>query len=459
MRVSLEIAKAAPQRVPSSSFASVPSIGGWWPLVRDWFAGAWQRNRELRLDTVLAHHAVFSCVTLIANDIGKLRPKLVEQDDDGIWEETQSAAFSPVLRKPNPYQNRIQFIEWWVTSKLTRGNTYVLKYRDARGVVARLYCLDPARVTVLVTEEGSVYYQLQTDNLSGLRASVVVPASEVIHDRMNCLFHPLVGLSPIFASGLAAGIGLKIEENASSFFENGSYPGGILTAPQKISEDTAKRLKDHWDTEYSGQNSGKVAVLGEGLSFEPIRMTAVDAQMIEHLRWTSETVCSTFHVPSFKVGVGPVPGLQNLEILNGIYYSDCLQSLIEQFELCMDEGLGIAEPKEGGRQLGVELDLTGLLRMDAATQMKTLGEGVKAGILAPNEGRRVLDLAPVVGGDTPYLQQQNYSLAALDARDQAGPAPSSGGTAASSTPSPAPAEDEAAAVARALDLFRKALAA
>ncbi|WP_416380911.1 hypothetical protein, partial [Klebsiella pneumoniae] len=31
-----------------------------------------------------------------------------------------------------------------------------------------------------------------------------VPAREVIHDRFNCLFHPLIGLSPIYAAGLAA---------------------------------------------------------------------------------------------------------------------------------------------------------------------------------------------------------------------------------------------------------------
>jgi phage portal protein BeeE len=50
-------------------------------------------------DTVLTYSAVFACVTLIAADIAKLRLRLVAQDEDGIWTETESAAFSPVLRK------------------------------------------------------------------------------------------------------------------------------------------------------------------------------------------------------------------------------------------------------------------------------------------------------------------------------------------------------------------------
>jgi HK97 family phage portal protein len=394
---------------------------GWWPLVREPYAGAWQRGDEWSVQTVLAHHAVYTCITLIASDIGKLRPKLVERDDDGIWSELmRPSPFHPVLRKPNHFQTHIQFKEWWITSKLIRGNTYALKERDDRGLVRALYLLDPLRVKPLVAPDGSVFYELSADELASVRENKIVPASEIIHDRMNCLFHPLVGVGPIFASGMAANVGLKIEANSANFFGNGSNPSGILTAPGTIPQATADRLADQWRTSYSGANAGKVAVLGDGLTFDSMRMSAVEAQMIEHLKWTAETVASTFHIPAFKIGVGAMPTYQNAEILNQIYYSDCLQSHIEQFELCMDEGLGLHESKDG-HTYGVELDLDTLLRMDTATQIKALGEGVGAGVIAPNEARRKIDLPPVTGGDTPYLQQQNYSLAALDKRDQNDP--------------------------------------
>ena len=104
-------------------------------------------NIDIRVENVLTYTAVFSCISLIANDIAKLRLRLVRQDDEGIWVETESSAFSPVLRRPNRYQNRIQFIANWVTSKLVHGNAYVLKQRDQRGIVTALYILDPLRVT------------------------------------------------------------------------------------------------------------------------------------------------------------------------------------------------------------------------------------------------------------------------------------------------------------------------
>jgi HK97 family phage portal protein len=401
---------------------------GWFPIIREAFAGAWQKNLEFTTDSVLAHHAVYACVTLIATDIGKLRTKLVQQDEDGIWVEENDGRVSPVLpvlRKPNRYQNQIQFKEWWITSKLLRGNAYALKERDRNGTVVALYLLDPMRVQVLVAPDGSVYYQLSQDYLSGLeQASVTVPASEIIHDRMNCLFHPLVGVSPIYAGGHAANIGLKIEANSVNFFAQNSNPGGVLTAPGTISQDTAKRLKEEWEAGFGGENSGRTAVLGDGLKFEAMRMTAVDSQTIQHLRWSAETVCAVFHVPPFKVGIGTMPTYQNAELLNQIYYSDCLQAHIESFEAVMDEGLDLVDPKAETTK-GIELDIDALLRMDTATQMETLVKGVSGAVMTPNEARKRLDLAPIAGGNTVYQQVQNYSLAALDARDRAGPAPGS----------------------------------
>lgn len=416
--------------------------GGWMRWIREPYAGAWQRNDEWTTDSVLANHAVYACVTLIAADVGKLRPMLMHYDANGIWTETQSPAFSPVLRKPNRFQNHIQFKEWWITSKLITGNAYVLLERDARGIVVRQYLLDPQRVTPMVAPDGSVFYRLGQDNLSSITdTDTLVPASEIIHDRMNCLFHPLVGTSPIFACGMAATLGLNIERNTTHFFGSGSNPSGLLTTAANISQEEATAAAARWKSAYGGDRSGEIAVLGQGVSFTPLRMNAVDSQLIEQLGWTATAVCSAFHVPPFKIGIGQMPTYQNGETLNGIYYSDCLQSHIEQWELCQDEGLGIGHgsPKDG-KTLGVGLDLDGLFRMDSATQIRTLADGVKGAIYAPNEARRKLDLPPMPGGDSPMAQQQNYSLAALDRRDSAAPAPSDEPAVSVASPAGEPAD-------------------
>src|SRR5690606_27325881 len=89
----------------------------------------------------------------------------------------------------------------------------------------------------------------------------------------------------------------------------------------------------------------------------------------------------------------------------------CLQVLIESIEACLDEGLGM-----DGEKIGTEFDLDDLLRMDTSTQYDVAQKA--KGILTLDEQRRKVGFAPVEGGDTIYLQQQDHSLAAIAARDE-----------------------------------------
>jgi HK97 family phage portal protein len=416
------------------------SRGSWWPVVREPFSGAWQRNEEIANDAQMAFFANFACHTLICSDLSKNRIRLVAQKDN-VWQETTNPAFSPVLRKPNGFQNRIQFIENWVNSKLSRGNTYVLKVRDGRGVVTALFVLNPDRVQPLVADDGQVFYRLSQDNLAAIQESdTIVPAREIIHDRFNCLFHPLVGISPLYAAALAATQGTNIQRATARLAANGVRPGGILTAPGRIDPENAKRLKETWETQYGGsQGAAKIAVLGDGLKFESLSMTADEAQLIEQLKFTAEMICSVYHVPPYKIGVGPLPSYNNVQALNVEYFSQCLQKHIEDIELCLDEGLGIGEGiSVNGATYGTEFDIDNLLRMDTATQMDVLDKGKN--YLTPDEGRQKIGLPPVAGGDVVLRQQQDFSLAALAKRDaqddpfgKAAPAP------------PPPANDDPAA--------------
>jgi HK97 family phage portal protein len=385
---------------------------GWFRLfASESYPGAFQQDVRVDLATAQANHAVFSCQTLIASDIKKLRIKIVELGENGIWTERRTSPYRTLLRKPNSYQNRIQFIESWVLSKLRTGNTYVLKVRNNAGMVSGLHVLDPDLVTPLVSDSGEVFYQLDADRLAGISEQVAVPAREIIHDRFNCLYHPLVGLPPIFAAGLAAMQGNAIQKANTLVFQNGGRPSGILIAPGNVSDEDAKALSEYWQTNYSGTGTGKTAVLGGGLKYEPLVVKAVDAQVIEQLKWTAEVVCSTYHVPGFMVGIGAPPSGESVEARTIGYYSQCLQAHIEDIELCLDEGLGF------GENAGTEFDTTGLIRMDSVAKVEAVAK--KKGILTLDEQRRELDEAPLPeGGGTVYLQQQDHSLAAIAARDE-----------------------------------------
>ncbi|HFO6667197.1 TPA: phage portal protein [Escherichia coli] len=363
---------------------------GWTSLfqaVAEPFSGAWQQGVKADPEAVLSFHAVFACISLISQDIAKMRLRLMQTDAHGIRRETRRGDIARLCRRPNAQQNRIQFFELWLNAKLRHGNTVVLKIRNARGQIKELRILDWNRVEPLVADDGEVFYRITPDRNCGITEAVTVPAREVIHDRFNCFFHPLIGLPPVYAAGLAATQGHHIQENSTSFFRNGGRPSGVIEIPGSITEENAKKLKSNWDSGYTGENAGKTAILSNGAKYNPTTFSPVDAQTVEQLKMTAEIVCSVFRVPAYKIGVGQPPSSDNVEAL------------------------------ETGENESTEFDVTTLLRMDSERRMKTLGDAVKNTLLTPNEARKRENLPPLAGGDALYLQQQNYSLEALSRRD------------------------------------------
>ena len=164
---------------------------------------------------------------------------------------------------------------------------------------------------------------------------------------------------------------------------------------------------------HGGENVGKIAVLAGGLKYQPA-VSAVDAQLIEQLNWTTNTIAGVFKVPACLIDSSHAAPYANSEQLVQQFYSQCLQSLMTAIELSLDEGLELSRP------LGTEFDIDDLIWMDTATRTKAAADAIGSATSRRTRPGGDLGLGPV-GGDTPYMQQQNFSLAALAARDATNP--------------------------------------
>lgn len=421
------------------------SVGGaWrntWRMITEPFTGAWQRNITENRGDLITYPTLYACVKRVAEDIGKLPFSLRTRDANGVWTEVANPAYDPVLRKPNGFQTPAQFRESWMFSKLLSGNTYVLKRRDNRRIVVDLYVLDPAKVMPMVSDGGEVYYQLQTDKLNSLPEGypadqLIVPASEIIHDRCMTVHHPLVGVPPLAAAYWPAVKNMKIMRNATNFFANNAQPGGILTAPAGMTEEDAKAVQAYWTEQFAvgGDQYGKIAVIGADMKFTPFAMKSIDAQMIEQMRYGDEQICQPFGIPPFKVGIGTIPSGLGVDGINLMYANDALQANIQHMEDLLDDGLRIERP------MGVELDLEPLLRMDESKKAEINTKLVQGMIKKPDEGRRPFNLPPTPGGDTLWGQNQDYPLGLLADRKSWDPAMQP--PAPPPPPAPAPEDDE-----------------
>jgi HK97 family phage portal protein len=269
----------------------------------------------------------------------------------------------------------------------------------------------------------------QIEKLAELVGGEYLPARSILHHRLLAMHHPLIGLTPLYAAGVSAMTGQTIQQNSHSFFSNMSRASGVLTTPGKINPELAARLKSEWDQNFKGGQMGRTAVLSEGMKWEPLTISAADAQLIEQLRWSVEDVARCFRVPSYMLTDASKISFKNAEQLARNYYSQTLQYHIESIEARIDQCFDLKD------DIYAEFDLSALLRMELDARMVAYREGIQSGVLAINEARRMEELPPVSGGDEPLVQMQYRPLSkAGEPMPSATPAPAP-------EPEPAPPDD------------------
>lgn len=397
--------REAPQGLQS---ISATWFGGMLPplshgYVHEPYAGAWQHNREC-----FGPHGVFSavyaCIATIASDIAKLPPKIRRENPDGSSEAFEHHPAARVLWTPNGYQTRVDFWGQFMASALFTGNAYALLVRDSRNVVSQMHLLDPRQVRPLIAPDGSIWYETRQERVIEALAAKYIPARDMLHHRLLCLAHPLLGVTPLFAGGYSAQTGQQIQQNSLAFFSNMSRASGVLTTPDKISEAQLLRIKTEWEQNFKAGALGRAAVLSGGLKWEPLSITAADAQLIEQLRWSVEDVARCFRVPMYMISDAAKISYKNSEQLARNYYTQTLQYHLESIEARIAAAFDLTGP------VYCEFDLDALLRMELDIRMTAYKEAITAGILTINEARRREQLPPKEGGDEPLVQMQYIPL-------------------------------------------------
>lgn len=369
--------------------------------------GWWQTYGGLGSPTELtAFSAVYACAAIISQDVAKLPVQIFRTNQaTGAQEVQRGDYYEQLMAEPNDYQTGVDFMQLYVMSYLLQGNAYAFCERNGRGEIAAMHVLDPRKVQPFIAVNGEVFYRCGAHILAQLPGGTTVPARDIIHHRLPLMpGFPLIGVTPIYAAAASSGVGLAILSNSNAFFRNASRPSGTLNAPGKLSDKTIERLQQDWDSNYTGQRMGKTAVLPEGLKWEPLTITAVDAQLIEQLRWSVEDVGRVFRVPPFMLGELAKTTYRNSEMLARAYLSGCLGYHIEALEARFKQAFGFTLP------WSAQFDLSALLRAEIDVRFDAYQKALAAAWITPNEVRASEGLAPVKGGDEPHIQSQYIPL-------------------------------------------------
>ncbi len=309
--------------------------------------------------------------------------------------------------EPNPEMSSFVFRETLMTHLLLWGNAYAQVIRNGKGEVVALYPLMPNKMTVDRGERGQLYYSYQRGTDEAIRDKnqiVILRPSDVLHIP-GLGFDGLVGYSPIAMAKNAIGMAIACEEYGAKFFANGAAPGGVLEHPGTIKD--PQRLRENWMSQFGGSaNSGKIAVLEEGLKYTPIGISPEQAQFLETRKFQINEIARIFRVPPHMVGDLEKSSFSNIEQQSLEFVKYTLEPWVIRWEQSIQRSLLTQEEKA---TYFVKFNLEGLLRGDYQSRMNGYAIGRQNGWMSANDIRELenLDRIPAEEGGDLYLINGN----------------------------------------------------
>ena len=351
--------------------------------------------------------AVYACVRILAEAIAGLPLHLYKYTDDGSKEKALDHPLYLLLHdEPNPEMSSFVFRETLMTHLLLWGNAYSQIIRNGKGEIIALYPLMPNKMTVDRDESGRLYYSYQRSNDEAIGESgrVILKPSEVLHIP-GLGFDGLVGYSPIAMAKNAIGLAIATEEYGAKFFANGAAPSGVLEHPGTLKDPS--KIREAWQSQFGGsQNSGKVAVLEEGMKYTPISISPEQAQFLETRKFQINEIARIFRVPPHMVGDLEKSSFSNIEQQSLEFVKYTLDPWVVRWEQSIMRTL--LSPTEKNEYF-VKFNLEGLLRGDYQSRMNGYAIGRQNGWMSANDIRELenLDLIPDEDGGNLYLVNGN----------------------------------------------------
>ena len=372
------------------------------------FMGGSTSGKPVNERSAMQMTAVYSCVRILAEAVAGLPLHLYRYTESGGKEKAIDHPLYLLLHdEPNPEMSSFVFRETLMTHLLLWGNAYAQIIRNGKNEVIALYPLMPNKMEVDRDERGQLYYKYQrsTDEAPTMEgSSVILKPCDVLHIP-GLGFDGLVGYSPIAMAKNAIGMAIACEEFGAKFFANGAAPSGVLEHPGTIKDPS--RVREAWQTQFGGSsNSGKVAVLEEGMKYTPISISPEQAQFLETRKFQINEIARIFRVPPHMVGDLEKSSFSNIEQQSLEFVKYTLDPWVIRWEQSIMRSLLTPEEK---KKYYAKFNLDGLLRGDYQSRMNGYAIGRQNGWMSANDIRELenLDRIPTEEGGDLYLINGN----------------------------------------------------
>lgn len=349
--------------------------------------------------------AVYSCVRLLA-ETGSMLPVGVYRQADGGRAHVDDHPIAPlIIDQPNPNMDSAEFFRLLLAWQLLRGNAYAYVQRNRGGDPVGLWPIAPTSVEPRLAESGRLVYAvtLAEDEFAPITESRgLVPADNMLHYR--ALGFGLEGLSPVGLARQSVGTAWAAQNYIGGFFDRDASPGGVVSVPDELSDQSYERLEQQWKDLHEGfDRSHRLAILEAGAKWEKVSLSPADAAFIDTHKLTRSDIAGIYGVPPHMIGdveksTSWGSGIEQQSLGYVLYALTPWLTRLERVTARLR--------RSGETGLYVRFNVDGLLRGDIQSRYSAYAQGRQWGWLSANDVRRAEDEDPIDDGDT-YLSPVN----------------------------------------------------
>lgn len=347
-------------------------------------------TEALQLSTVQA------CVTLIARSLASVPLVLYRRTPNGGREPAEDHPLYRILHDiANPLQTAFDVRQALFVSTLLYGNGYAEIEWGPDGYPVALWPLPAEQVHLYVTSDRKTVYRVAGD-VFGVSASVRWLPEWSVHHLRGLAVQGLLGMSPLRAAN-AVGLAMATEEFGARYFGDGAHPSIVLSHPARLTPEATRNLRNSFEAQWSGMsNAHRVAVVGEGVKPEAMRIAPNESQFLETRAFQVAEICRIFNVSPGLVGA-----------MESQTYASAEQELIRFRELTLkpwadNHAAAILHdclmPDERGEYFA-DYVLSDLQMTDLKTRFEAHQIGILTGFITPNEARAIENMNPLPGGN------------------------------------------------------------
>lgn len=330
--------------------------------------------------------AFFAAVNLISSSVAMLplNEKQVIDNKDSIVKNSKIADLFN-----NTRLTKFNLIKKCIEDVLVKGNAFIHIKRDEAGNPIKLIYLRPAQV--------SIFYNEYTDELYYIVNRQNVKYKVYDEDMIHLVLHSndgVNGLSIINYATRSINLANNAESSASDYFSSGMQIKGVLKTKTPITTDKQRQdIRAAWNQVHGGNNGSGLAVLSGVEDYIPMQNSANDAQLIQTRQYSVLEIARFFNINPILLGD-----------LSHTSYSDIESANIEFLEHTLLPYIYMLQ-EEFTRKLiktrnhYIDLDENELLKGNKQSMANFIKTLVSCGVITPNEGRKMLGLNAMEGGD------------------------------------------------------------